>query len=106
MKRTFLVFVAVACSAAASGAYTTGFENPPFTGSAGGDLITGVDGWYLPPAAGSLDWRTYTYAGNTLGFSTLPVVGQLQFAGGMSDDTSTGYARMQRDENFDASDTW
>lgn len=55
------------------------------TGSAGGTLLTngfgggGQGGWYNP-VPGSVDGNVFTYAGNTLGFSTNPD-GADQFAG-------------------------
>jgi hypothetical protein len=79
----------------AGSALAIDFENPPYNGSAGGTLLTGQDGWYLP-VAGSTDWNVYTYAGNTPGVVAHPTGGGAQFAGGTSAG-GTAFARAQRD---------
>lgn len=62
------------------------FEDPPYTGSAAGTLVTGqpavcpaADQWFIP-VAGSLDNFAYTYAGNALAFPANPQ-GALQYVG-------------------------
>jgi hypothetical protein len=88
----------------AASALAIDFENPPYSGSAGGTLLTGQDGWYLP-VVGSTDWNVHTYAGNTLGVVANPAGGGSQFAAGVSQGTtpSTAFARAQRAENWGAS---
>jgi hypothetical protein len=75
----------------------TNFEPAAYTGSAGGTLLTGQQGWYNP-VAGSVDYNVFTYAGNTLG---LPVnsTGGTQFVGGASGG-GTALARGQHDVDF------
>lgn len=106
MKRIATFLAAASACSGVMAAYVTGFENPPFNGSAAGVVLSGQDGWYLPAVTGSVDWNVHTYAGNALGLSTLPVVGQSQFIGGMSDTTGSGFARAQRDENFASANVW
>lgn len=78
-KRVFLLAVLAASGAAYGQAYNngTGFEDPPYIGSAAGTVLTAQDGWTLPSGA---DQNVYTYAGNALG---LPqnLTGGLQFMG-------------------------
>lgn len=83
---------------------TIGFENPPYTGSSAGTVVSGQNGWYLPGVAGSVDANVYTYAGNTLGAAPNPN-GQAQFLGGMSQGGSA-FARAQRDFVFSPGDDY
>jgi hypothetical protein len=78
------------------------FEPAAYTGSAGGTLLTGQQGWYVP-VAGSPDYNVFTYAGNTL---SLPAntTGGSQFAGGVSGGTV--FARAQNDVNFSTAPVW
>src|SRR5688572_10054425 len=80
----------------AGSALAIDFENPPYNGSAGGTLLTGQDGWYLP-AAGGADYNVFTYAGNTLGVVANPGGGGGQFAAGRSLGAN---ARAQKDFNW------
>jgi hypothetical protein len=83
--------------AAASVAYadylSVGFEQPGYVGSAGGTLLTGQDGYYLP--AGSADFNVYTYTGNPFGLPQNPQ-GGAQFVAGTA-LAGTTFARAQRD---------
>ena len=47
------------------------FEDPPYTGSAAGTIITGQDGFYIP-VPDSQDGLVYTYLDNALGLPTNP----------------------------------
>jgi hypothetical protein len=96
MKRTLVLSI---FAALAANAFAIDFENPPYNGSAGGTLLTGQDGWYLP--AGSVDWNVFTYAGNTMGAVANPGGGGDQFAGGVS--TGTVFGRAQKDFGWDGS---
>src|SRR5687768_913836 len=96
MKRT-LALSALATMAAS--ALAIDFENPPYNGSAGGTILTGQDGWYLPPVGG-VDWNVFTYAGNTMGVVANPGGGGAQFIGGIS--AGTTFARAQKDFAWDA----
>src|SRR5689334_17783511 len=80
MKSVFLAGGLALSGAAYGQAYNngTGFENPPYSGSGAGVILTGQDGWILP--AGSADQNVYTYAGNALGLPQNPT-GGLQFIG-------------------------
>lgn len=91
MKRTLVLS---ALAVLASSAFAIDFENPPYNGSAGGTVLTGQDGWYLP-AVGGVDWNVFTYAGNSMGVVANPAGGGLQFAGGIS--TGTVFGRAQKD---------
>lgn len=82
------------------------FEDPPYTGSAGGTLMTGTPGvcpvanqWYIP-VAGSLNYFVHTYAGNTLGVPVNPQ-GGAQFAGALG-----GPARAQKAQSFGTGGVW
>ena len=47
------------------------FEDPPYTGSAAGTIITDQDGFYIP-VPDSQDGLVYTYVGNALGMPGNP----------------------------------
>jgi hypothetical protein len=81
--------------------YITGFEE--LLGSAGGELLTGQDGYYLP-VTGSTDFLVYTYEGNALGLPQNPT-GEDQFIGCMGPGNSV-YGRAQRDLSFDVCPVW
>ncbi len=87
-------WTACLCLAAATayGQYSQDFEG--LNGSPGGTLLTGQDGFYLPPVASSVDHNVYTYAGNTIGIPANPGGGD-QFEAGVNTDTLL--ARAQRD---------
>ncbi len=95
MNRTLLMS---ALTLMAGSALAIDFENPPYNGSAGGTLLSGQDGWYLPPAGGT-DYNVYTYAGNTLGVVANPGGGGDQFAAGRSGGTGA-FGRAQKDYNW------
>jgi len=90
--------------AVASAQYQTGFEPPTFTGSADGTVLSGQDGFYLPPGTESVDFLVYTYAGNTLGLPPNPAGGDEQFAAGTG-PAQAPRARAQRDMDW-GSGTW
>ncbi len=79
------------------------FEPPLYPGSPGGSLITGVDGWYVPPLANTAPGYVYTYTGNTPGLIAHPAGGQ-QFEAGFSGNGM--FARAQHDLNFSSGGTW
>jgi hypothetical protein len=85
---------AVLLCGAASAQLETGFEPPTYSGSAGGVVMTGQDGWYLPSG---VDYNVYTYAGNVLGVNANPQGGE-QFVAGVG--PGTDYARAQHDLNW------
>src|SRR5262245_50537251 len=69
-----------------------GFE--ALTASAGGTLLTGQDTWALPVTSPvSVDWKAYTYAGNTWSIPANPFGGANFCAGNPS---GTSLARGQR----------
>ena len=80
----------------ASAQYVSGFEDPPFAGSAPGTIMTGQDGFYLPSGVESTDFMVYTYANNALGIVDHPTGGGEQFVAGVGPAGGT-YARAQRD---------
>jgi hypothetical protein len=91
----------IAACGAAQAQYT--FETPTYTGSAAGTIVTGQDGWYLPPVAGSQDGNVFSYTGNALGFPPNPN-GSGQFEGGQGN--ATGPARAQHTLDFSAGGVW
>ncbi len=85
------------CAGPVTGAgYSSGFEG--LDGSADGVLLTGQDGYYLPPDTDSADWMVYTYADNALGLPLNPY-GGAQFVGAYGPADSV-YARAQRDVDY------
>jgi hypothetical protein len=78
----------------AAAQYATDFEG--LTASAGGTVLTGQDSYYLP--AGSVDFKAFTYAGNTLGVVAHPGGGNVFVAG--TGPGSPLFARAQRDLTF------
>lgn len=91
----------------ASAQYFSDFEAPLYVGSAGGTILTGQDGFYIP-VADSLDGLVYTYAGNTLGIVQNPNGGS-QFAGATGGDPGlpVPFVRAQRDVGYgNGTGTW
>ena len=79
----------------AMGQYATTLDG--LNGDPLGTVLTGQDGWYLP-AAGGVDHKVYTYAGNTIGVTANPNGGS-QFAGAISNPGNI-FGRAQRDTTF------
>jgi hypothetical protein len=80
------------------------FEPAPYSASAGGTLLTGQNGWYLPPIAGSVDFNAFTYAGNAYGFPANPEGGSQFISGRWIGNTS--FARGQHPLDFSAGGQW
>lgn len=104
----FLAVLLSCARAAAQCGTPIDFEDPPYTGSAAGTIMTGqpatcpvANQWYIP-VAGSLNQFVHTYAGNTLGLGTNPF-GGLQFCGAPS---GTNFARAQIAHDFSAGGVW
>jgi hypothetical protein len=103
MKKTLFSAMAIlAIGGVATAQYSSDFEAPVYTGTATGTDMTplpspqpGVDGWYQPVAANSLNYKCYTYAGNDLGFPQNPT-GGCQFVAGRNTG-GTFNTRTQRD---------
>jgi hypothetical protein len=89
----------VLVSASAAAQFATDFENQPYIGSGAGTALTGQDGFYLPPVAGSIGFDVHTYTGNTLGLPVNPTGGE-QFVGGPPGPGFGQFIRSQRDMNF------
>lgn len=106
MKMRLLRVVMVLCiglvAAPAAADYVSGFED--VSGSAGGVVLTGQDGYYIPAGTTSVDFYVYTYADNALGLPQNPD-GDAQFIGGTGPANAI-YARAQRDMSFAESGTW
>ena len=64
-------------------------------GSAAGVVLTGQDGYYIPPNTNSTDQFCFTYANNALGIPQHPCGGNL-FVGGTGPAGGT-FARAQKD---------
>jgi len=96
MKICFTLGAAALC-ALSFGQFSDNFESE--TGSAGGTIATGQNGWYLP-VTGSLDGNIYTYGGNSFGMVANPS-GNNQFLGGQS--TGAAFVRAQHTVNFSSS---
>jgi len=90
--------------AAAPAAAQTGFEAPDYDGSADGVLVTGQQGWYLPPVDGSTDEFVYTYVDNALGLPA-NAVGEDQFLGGVVSRDGL-LDRAQFDFDWSAASVW
>jgi hypothetical protein len=82
--------------------YATGFEGLP--ASPFGEILTGQDGYYIPPGTTSTDFLVYTYDGNALGLPPNQA-GEDQFIGGTGPAGGT-YARAQRDMSFAEGAEW
>lgn len=95
-------FALLACSTA-SAQYVTDFEDPPFSGSPEGVLMTGQDGWYQPVDPG-VDYNVYTYADNALGVAANPQ-GSSQFVAGYGPAGGL-YARAQHDVDWTLHGQW
>ncbi len=98
MKITLSLAAAGLCSLS-FGQFSDNFESE--TGSAGGTVASGQNGWYLPTG---IDSSIYTYSGNSLGAVSNPTGGN-QFLGGMSQG-GTNIARAQHDVDFSAGGVW
>ena len=83
--------------------YVSDFED--LNAAPNGVVLTGQDGYYLPPGVTSVDFLAYTYSDNALGLPQNPTGGN-QFIGGVGPGDGTTYARAQRDVSFDESATW
>ena len=81
--------------------YTSGFES--LSALAGGTLLTGQDGFYIPNATDT-NYYVYTYTGNTLGLDQNPVGGSKFVAGTSGGDTA--YGRGQRNVDFSTARVW
>jgi hypothetical protein len=89
----------LACGTAAAQYDSDGFELPTYTGSPAGVILTGQDGFYIPPDTDSTDYYCYMYPGNVLGVVAHPVDGGEQFVAGVGPGSPT-YARAQRDMDW------
>jgi hypothetical protein len=99
LSKGVLLALGIAFAASATAQSTTyDFESPTYSGSAGGTLLTGQQGWTLP--AGT-DYSVFTYADNAPGLPVNPSGGG-QFLGGTS--TGTNPARAQHTQNFSGGD--
>jgi hypothetical protein len=88
-----LAALVLTVGAAAQAQLVTGFEAPDYSASAAGTVLSGQQGWFLPPVAGSIDVLAYTYAGNALSTNANPRGGD-QFIAGRSLG-GTSFARAQ-----------
>ncbi len=103
MKKTTFVLGTLMLAAAAQAQFTADFEAPAYTGSAGGTLLTGQNGWYLPAVAGSQDATVHSYAGNVYGFVQNPQGGS-QFA--VTRFGNANPARAQHAFDFSSADVF
>ncbi|MFN0134332.1 MAG: hypothetical protein ACKVW3_17605 [Phycisphaerales bacterium] len=87
-----------------SNGYSTSFESPAYNASPSGTVLTGQQGYTLPPVAGTVDFNVIPYAGNTLGIADNPR-GNDQCAVGRSLGT-TSAARAQRTYDFSGGGVW
>ena len=97
----------LAAGQAATAQYFSDFEAPLYVGSAGGTIITGQDGFYIP-VPDSQHGLVYLYAGNALGLPQNPFGGK-QFAGVTGGDPGLPqpFARAQRDMSYgDGTGIW
>lgn len=104
MKMFLCGAAALAMCNAALADFGTGYEPRAYSGSPGGTIQTGQDGWYNP-VAGSNDFNVFTYADNPYGIPANPAGGGDQFSAGRSSG-GTAFARSQRDMSFSAGGLW
>lgn len=99
--------VLLIAAGSASAQYSQDFNG--LNGSAGGTVLTGQDGFYIPDGTDSVDFDVYTYDGNTMGLPQNPD-GGTQFAGGIGPGAPGGvntFARAQRDLPYgDGTGVW
>lgn len=95
-------FALVMTAGMAPAYYESDFEG--LYASSGGEILTGQDGFYIPPGTDSVDWYAFTYAGNALGLPANPEGGD-QFVGAIGPGSPT-FARAQRDIIMDGSGVW
>jgi hypothetical protein len=98
MRALVLLAVAAMASQSAIAQYLTDFET--LAGSAAGTLLTGQDGYYLPPAVVNTDFQVFTYAGNTLGIPQNPGGGNQFIAGTGPAGSPLTFARAQRNMTY------
>ncbi|MCH7903177.1 MAG: PEP-CTERM sorting domain-containing protein [Armatimonadetes bacterium] len=105
-NRGMRISIAVLCMFVAPMAfaqYQSDFDS--LAGSAGGTVLTGQDGYFLPNGPpNDADFNVYTYAGNTLGLPQNPN-GGTQFIAGIGPAGGT-FARAQRLSGFGALGVW
>lgn len=96
----------LATGQSATAQYFDNFEAPLYAGSAGGTIITGQNGYYIP-VPDSQHGLVYTYTGNILGLPQNPFGGN-QFAGVTGTDIQPQpFARAQRDMPYgDGTGIW
>lgn len=100
MKKCLVLAGLATCSLSFGQFFQDNFETE--VGSAGGTVLNGQNGWYLP-SVGGVDGNVYTYGGNALGFPQHPNGGN-QFAGAASPGNNN--VRSQHDVNFASRTTW
>jgi len=105
MRKTWMGLAAMALLAGtfpAAAQYDDGYESG-YTADADGEILTGQNGYYIPPAGG-VDFKVYTYAGNTLGLPANPTGGE-NFVAGITIDATL--ARAQKDVVYgDGTGVW
>jgi hypothetical protein len=88
----------------AAAALNVNFEPPDYQGSPTGIRVTGQQGWYVPPVAGSTDQFVFTYDGNALGLTPDPN-GDTQFVGYRVTDVNF-LGRAQLNYDWSATTVW
>jgi hypothetical protein len=101
-----MALAACACLCAAGVAnatYVSDFED--LDCFPGGTILTGQDGYYLPPGTDSTDFFVFKYVGNPVNLPQNPEGGD-QFVSGTGPGSPT-FARAQRDVDWgDGTETW
>ncbi len=96
-----------ALAAVAQAQYSSDYES--LVASDVGVILTGQDGYYIPPATSSIDYLAYKYAGNVLGIPANPNGGEQFVAGTGPGPDMAGtlfFARAQRDVSYASADVW
>jgi hypothetical protein len=105
-QHVFVTALAMALCLVCAGpaAAQIGFEPPDYDGSADGVILTGQQGWYVPPVTGSSDVFVFTYDGNAL---QLPAnaYGDTQFIGGATLPGAIN-PRAQWDYDWNQASVW
>jgi hypothetical protein len=88
----------------AAAQFGTGFEPNEYQGSSDGVVLTGQQGWYIPPPpVGGNDFFVFTYDTNALLLPDNPN-GETQFIG--SERLASNYSRAQLDFDWSQSTVW
>ncbi len=104
MKISLVVLAGLAMTSVAHAQYATDFESPTYAPG----IVTGQDGWFLPPVANTADGLVQAYAGNPTGFAAHPTGGGAQFMLTKWENRAgvAANSRAQHNHDFTTADVW